>query len=97
MPVRSSQIRLQTLSARLRFAFLFVMGAAACALARPPAEISVEATSQDVGVQVTAHAVVHAPAELIWQTLTDYDHLAQFVPGLDSSRVVSRQGAQLII
>jgi ribosome-associated toxin RatA of RatAB toxin-antitoxin module len=97
MPVRSPEIRLQTRSDRLRIAFLLTLGAAACALARPPADISVEATSQDAGVQVTVRAVVHAPAELIWQTLTDYDHLSQFVPGIDSSRVVSRQGTQLII
>jgi ribosome-associated toxin RatA of RatAB toxin-antitoxin module len=97
MPVRSREIRLRTLSDQLRFAFLLALGASACALARPPVDISVQATSQDSGVQVTVRAVVHAPAELIWQTLTDYDHLAQFVPGIDSSRVVSRQGSQLII
>jgi ribosome-associated toxin RatA of RatAB toxin-antitoxin module len=57
----------------------------------------VNAADQDGAVQVTARAVVHAPIELIWQTLTDYDHLSQFVPGIDSSRVVSRQGAQLIV
>jgi len=79
------------LSDRLRLAFFLMLGAAACALARPAADISVEAISQDEGVQVTARAVVHAPAELIWQTLTDYDHLPQFVPGIDSSRVLSRQ------
>ncbi len=97
MPVRWPEVRPQTPSDRLRLAFLLILGAAACALARPAAEISVEATSQDDGVQVTARARVHAPAELIWQTLTDYDHLPQFVPGIDSSRVVSRQGAQLIV
>ena len=85
------------LSERLRLAFLLMLGAAACALARPAADISVEAISQDEGVQVTARAVVHAPAELIWQTLTDYDHLPQFVPGIDSSRVLSRQGTQLVV
>ena len=97
MPVRLPEIRLQTPSDRLRFAFLLALGAAACALARPPADISVEATSQDGAVQVTAHTVVHAPAELIWQTLTDYDHLSQFIPGIDSSRVVSRQGTLLTV
>src|SRR5690349_3212416 len=97
MPVRSPENRLQTRSDRLHFGFLLILGAATCALARPAADISVETISQASGVQVTARAVVHAPAELIWQTLTDYDHLPQFVPGLDSSRVVSRQGAQLVV
>ena len=65
--------------------------------ARAGADISVVATAQDAGVQITAHAVVRAPIELIWQTLTDYDHLAEFVPGITSSRVVSRQGPELVV
>jgi ribosome-associated toxin RatA of RatAB toxin-antitoxin module len=97
MPVRSAQTRLQTHLNGRRLAFLFLLGAVACASARSPAEVSVNATSRDGAVQVTARAVVRAPIELIWQTLTDYDHLSQFVPGIDSSRVVSRQGEQLII
>jgi ribosome-associated toxin RatA of RatAB toxin-antitoxin module len=97
MPDRSSQTRPRVRLNRLRLVWLFLLGAAACASARSSTDISVNATAQDGAVQVTAHAVVRAPIGLIWQTLTDYDHLAQFVPGIDSSRVVSRQGAQLIV
>jgi ribosome-associated toxin RatA of RatAB toxin-antitoxin module len=86
-----------TLSDCLRFLWLLALGAVATARAGPAADISVVAIARDAAVEVTAHAVVRAPPELIWQTLTDYDHLAQFVPGLVSSRVVSRQGAQLVI
>jgi len=68
-----------------------------CAAASPTDEINVQATAQDAAVEITTRAVVHAPAELIWQTLTDYDHLANFVPGIDSSRVVSRQGDRLVV
>jgi len=74
-----------------------MLGAVAASAAPPPTEISVVATAQDAAVQVTARALLHAPIELIWQTLTDYDHLARFIPGIASSRVVSRQGAQLTI
>jgi len=84
-------------SDRLRLVWLLALGAVAAAAARPGADISVVATSHDSAVEITAHAVVDAPAELIWQTLTDYDHLASFIPGLVSSRVVSRHGAQLVI
>jgi ribosome-associated toxin RatA of RatAB toxin-antitoxin module len=73
-----------------------VLGAGGAAFARP-AEVSVIAVPQDAGVQVTARALVRAPTELIWQTLTDYDHLPEFVPGMVSSHVVSHQGSQLII
>ncbi len=74
-----------------------VLVAPAAPLARPGADISVEAVARDTAVEVTAHAVVRAPADLIWRTLTDYDHLAQFVPGISSSRVVSRAGSQSIV
>jgi ribosome-associated toxin RatA of RatAB toxin-antitoxin module len=60
-------------------------------------DISVFATAQDRAVQISARAIVRAPTELIWQTLTDYDHLSAFVPGIASSRVVSRQGLELVV
>ncbi|HEX4598422.1 MAG TPA: SRPBCC family protein [Burkholderiaceae bacterium] len=97
MLVRSAQARLEIRLNRAALAFLFLLGVAVSASARPSADVSVSATTQDGAVQVDARAVVHAPIELIWQTLTDYDHLSQFVPGIDSSRVVSRQGTQLIV
>jgi ribosome-associated toxin RatA of RatAB toxin-antitoxin module len=109
MLVRSVQTRLQTPlgpptgprldfdRARLRVALVFVLGWLTCGSAWSAAEVTVNATAQDGAVQVTARALVRAPVELIWQTLTDYDHLSQFVPGIDSSRVVSRQGTQLIV
>jgi ribosome-associated toxin RatA of RatAB toxin-antitoxin module len=86
-----------TLSNPRCLAWLLALSACAAAGARPPADISVVATARGAAVEVTAHAVVRAPAELIWKTLTDYDHLAQFVPGIVSSRVLSHQGAQLVI
>jgi len=82
---------------RLRLFGWFALGATGTVYAHPGADISVVATARDAAVEVTAHAVVRAPAELIWQTLTDYEHLSRFVPGIASSRVVSRQGTQLII
>ncbi len=82
---------------RHRLIALLALGACAAAPALPADDITVEAVSRDTAVQVTARAAVRAPTELIWQTLTDYDHLSEFVPGIASSRVVSRQGAQLIV
>jgi len=80
------------------FVGLLMMGVAATALARPAADISVEGhVAGTRGCKVTARALLHVPAELIWQTLTDYEHLPNFVPDIAFSRVVSRQGAQLVI
>lgn len=44
-------------------------------------------------VQVRAQASVTAPQALIWRTLTDYDRLAEFVPGISQSRVLERRGS----
>jgi ribosome-associated toxin RatA of RatAB toxin-antitoxin module len=78
-------------------ATLLVVAALAMAPAQASADISVVCTPQGAAVQITARALVHAPVELIWQTLTDYDHLSEFVPGIASSHVVSRQGAHLVV
>jgi ribosome-associated toxin RatA of RatAB toxin-antitoxin module len=85
---------------RVRLVVIVVCGALAAPaapLARASGDISVSAVARDAAVEVTARAVLRAPTRLIWQTLTDYDHLARFVPGISSSRVVSRQGGESII
>ncbi|MBK8173737.1 MAG: hypothetical protein IPK66_00100 [Rhodospirillales bacterium] len=59
--------------------------------------LAVDAKVTDVSVAVTASAQVHAPFAIIWQTLTDYDHLAEFIPGMNSSRVIERFGTGAIV
>ena len=59
--------------------------------------IRVQAKRQGSAVQVTTQAIIRAPQELIWQTLTDYDRLAEFVPDLVSSRVIERQGSTVTV
>ena len=97
VPARPAETRRQSQSSLPRLAWLVALGMVGVAFARPAADISVSTAARGGAVEITARAVVHAPVELIWQALTDYDHLSQFVPGLDSSRVVSRQGGQLVI
>jgi hypothetical protein len=46
------------------------------------------------GVRVQAVAQVDADAAVLWATLTDYDRLASFVPGMTLSRQVSRPGVR---
>ena len=36
--------------------------------------------------------VVPIPPRLAWDVLTDFDHMAEFVPNVESSRFVSREG-----
>lgn len=60
-------------------------------------DVSVEATRRDDALEVTCRATLEAPPELIWQTLTDYGRLAEFIPGMRSSKVVSRNGQTTIV
>ena len=74
----------------LGLALLVAVGASA-------AEVSVETTRRDEALEVVCRAVLAAPADLVWQTLTDYDRLAEFIPGMRRSRVIERRGALSVI
>lgn len=47
------------------------------------------------GVGIRAEASVNADARTVWATLTDYNRLARFVPGMTLSRVVSTPNARV--
>jgi carbon monoxide dehydrogenase subunit G len=79
----------------LRLAALLLLPlAAAGALAD---NVSVETLRRDGALQVVCRALLDVPAELAWQTLTDYDRLADFVPGIQRSRVISRNGPLSVV
>ncbi|MBC7802570.1 MAG: hypothetical protein H7Y16_01740, partial [Candidatus Parcubacteria bacterium] len=73
-------------------ALLALVGAA-----RAAGDVSVEAIRREEGLEVTSRALLDAPLELIWQTLTDYGRLAEFIPGMRRSRVTGRRGAAVIV
>ena len=52
--------------------------------------VRVEAHREGDAVVVEASADVHADPALAWEVLTAYDHYAEFVPDLRTSRVVER-------
>lgn len=55
------------------------------------AEARGSAVSVDIRTTVTAsHAV-------IWSTLTDYGHLSEFIPGMQSSKITERRGPTAIV
>jgi ribosome-associated toxin RatA of RatAB toxin-antitoxin module len=47
------------------------------------------------GFAIMACAATNASAELIWQVLTDFEHLSDFVPDMRLSRIVSAPGEPL--
>ena len=48
-------------------------------------------------IWVHAQSDVDADRSTIWSTLSDYDHLAQFIPNMSSSRMISRNGADVVV
>lgn len=47
--------------------------------------------------QIDATGVVAASPERVWKVLTDYPRMDEFVPDLDSCKVLSRSGNEVII
>jgi hypothetical protein len=61
------------------------------------AEISVDVTRTGEVLHVTAAAEVEGTVDRAWQVLTDYGRLAEIVPDLQSSRVISREGNRVVV
>ncbi len=59
--------------------------------------VTVVAEKQGNAVAIEARAVLTAPLALIWETLTDYDRLAVFIPGMHVSQVIERRTAAAIV
>lgn len=68
-----------------------------CVTVHAAEDLSVEATRTGEYVEVRARATVEAPFSVIWGTLTDYERLPEFIPGLRKSRILSRRGGRTIV
>jgi ribosome-associated toxin RatA of RatAB toxin-antitoxin module len=65
----------------------------------PPLDVSVrrdEVDNQKVFV-VQASGAVMAPPAAVWKILTNYERMPEFVPDLQTTRVVSRHGNEVIV
>lgn len=62
-----------------------------------PASISVQARREGSAVHIETQAMVKASLDVIWDTLTDYNRLAEFIPGMASSRVLEKRGNILTV
>jgi ribosome-associated toxin RatA of RatAB toxin-antitoxin module len=60
-------------------------------------DLTVEASRRGDFIEVRAHATLEASLAVVWTTLTDYDRLPEFIPGLRKSRVVSRRGSVVTV
>ena len=68
-----------------------------CGSAYAAEDLTVEASQKGALVEVRARATLQAPLSLVWTTLTDYERLPEFIPGLKKSRVISRSGSTAIV
>ena len=58
-------------------------------------EIRIERNQDAIVINASLRVDVHH--HIAWQVLTDYDNLARFVPGMQSSKIVSRPGEPLLL
>ena len=59
--------------------------------------IHIETAGQGELVTITASAELRVDAGTVWSVISDYDHLAEFIPDLRRSRVVERDGNRLLV
>lgn len=74
--------------------YRILLGVLACLPALALARASVVTDIGLAGVRIQAVAQVDADTDVLWATLTDYNRLASFVPGMTLSRVVSAPQAR---
>jgi ribosome-associated toxin RatA of RatAB toxin-antitoxin module len=74
------------------FAALAALFAVEATSAQPLA-VTVRKLGDQVIVDVSAR--VEARADCVWEVLTDYDHMAEYLSAIKSSQVVSRRGNEL--
>ncbi|MEB5965301.1 SRPBCC family protein [Comamonas testosteroni] len=60
-------------------------------------QLQIETTEHDEAVLVNATATMQVRPATAWNVISDYDHLAEFVPGMHSSRVLRRNGNQVLV
>ena len=58
-------------------------------------DVSIRTARDGEFVTISATAVMKVDPYVAWAVLSDYDHLAKFIPDMKSSRVVSREGNRL--
>jgi carbon monoxide dehydrogenase subunit G len=61
------------------------------------ATITISVASHPDAMEIAGSAELHADAETAWRVLTDYEHYVDFIPDLQGSRVVARNGATVTV
>ena len=59
--------------------------------------VTINTRLQGATIDIHASALLNADAATAWRVLTDYDRYAEFIPDLQVSRVVARDGAKITV
>ena len=60
-------------------------------------ELAVSVERKGAWFAVRAHAMVAAPVALVWQVLTDYENIPQFIPGIARSVLLMRAQDRVLL
>lgn len=60
-------------------------------------DLRIETADQGGAITVSASADMRVQLATAWDVISDYDHLAEFIPDMRSSRVVQRDGDQVLV
>jgi uncharacterized protein YndB with AHSA1/START domain len=82
---------------RLLIIFLLICALPAAATALELTVDRVDGVDGGKVFQIVSSGTVAAAPATVWRILTDYDHMADYVPDLKSARVVSRDGDRVVI
>jgi len=83
---------------RLRMGTVLALAWALCMpLTAAAQHVHIETGSQGELITVTASADMQVDPATVWQVISDYEHLAQFIPDMRSSHVVERNGDKLLV
>lgn len=80
-----------------RAGVVFALLAAQAGAASAAEDLAVTVERKGAWYAVRAHATVAAPVALVWQVLTDYENIPQFIPGIAHSAVLLRAQDRLLI
>jgi polyketide cyclase/dehydrase/lipid transport protein len=76
-------------------ALLFALEPRSASAAANADDIAVEVRKNGAEVVVRVDCPVQAPRAIVWEVLTDYDHMARFVTNLEVSELRARDGDTL--
>jgi carbon monoxide dehydrogenase subunit G len=76
---------------------LLLAGALCMPAAGHAQQVAIETHGQGESITVTASAEMRVDPRTVWGVITDYDHLAEFIPSMRSSRVVRRAADHLLV